>query len=38
MIERERASWLYTVFPPIAMALIKHPDVRDDATARACAG
>jgi acyl-CoA synthetase (AMP-forming)/AMP-acid ligase II len=25
MIERERATWLYSVFPPIAMGLIKHP-------------
>jgi acyl-CoA synthetase (AMP-forming)/AMP-acid ligase II len=25
VIERERATWLYTVFPPIAMALVKHP-------------
>jgi fatty-acyl-CoA synthase len=24
-IERERATWLYSVFPPIAMALIKDP-------------
>jgi fatty-acyl-CoA synthase len=25
MIEAERASWLYTVFPPITMGLITHP-------------
>jgi acyl-CoA synthetase (AMP-forming)/AMP-acid ligase II len=25
-IERERATWLYSVFPPIVMALIKHPE------------
>jgi fatty-acyl-CoA synthase len=24
-IEQERATWLYSVFPPITMALIKHP-------------
>jgi fatty-acyl-CoA synthase len=29
VIERERASWLYTVFPPIAMALVKHPAFAD---------
>jgi fatty-acyl-CoA synthase len=26
MIEQERATWLHTVFPPIAMGLIKHPN------------
>jgi fatty-acyl-CoA synthase len=26
-IEKERASWLYSVFPPISMALIRHPDL-----------
>jgi fatty-acyl-CoA synthase len=25
MIEAERATWLYTVFPPITMGLITHP-------------
>ena len=25
-IEQERATWLYSVFPPIVMALIRHPD------------
>jgi acyl-CoA synthetase (AMP-forming)/AMP-acid ligase II len=25
MVERERATWLQTVFPPIAMGLVKHP-------------
>jgi acyl-CoA synthetase (AMP-forming)/AMP-acid ligase II len=25
LIEGERATWLYTVFPPIAMGLVKHP-------------
>jgi fatty-acyl-CoA synthase len=25
LIERERASWIYSVFPPIAMGLVKHP-------------
>jgi len=25
-MESERATWLYTVFPPIAMGLVKHPD------------
>jgi fatty-acyl-CoA synthase len=24
-IERERATWIYSVFPPITMGLIKHP-------------
>jgi fatty-acyl-CoA synthase len=35
-IERERATWLYTVFPPIVMALIRHPDFssRDLASVR----
>jgi acyl-CoA synthetase (AMP-forming)/AMP-acid ligase II len=28
-IEKERATWLYTVFPPIAMALIRHPDMAE---------
>jgi acyl-CoA synthetase (AMP-forming)/AMP-acid ligase II len=27
-IEEERATWLYSVFPPIVMGLIKHPDFR----------
>jgi fatty-acyl-CoA synthase len=26
-IEKERATWLYSVFPPITMALIRHPDM-----------
>jgi acyl-CoA synthetase (AMP-forming)/AMP-acid ligase II len=25
LIERERATWLYTIFPPITMQLIQHP-------------
>jgi acyl-CoA synthetase (AMP-forming)/AMP-acid ligase II len=25
MIERERATWIYTMFPPVTMELIKHP-------------
>ena len=25
-IEQERATWLYSVFPPIVMALIRHPE------------
>ena len=25
-MESERATWLYSVFPPIVMGLIKHPD------------
>jgi fatty-acyl-CoA synthase len=25
-MEAERATWLYSVFPPIAMGLVKHPD------------
>jgi acyl-CoA synthetase (AMP-forming)/AMP-acid ligase II len=25
MIERDRATWLYTIFPPITMALVKDP-------------
>jgi fatty-acyl-CoA synthase/long-chain acyl-CoA synthetase len=29
MIEAERASWLYTVFPPITMGLITHPTFGD---------
>jgi acyl-CoA synthetase (AMP-forming)/AMP-acid ligase II len=28
-IERERATWLYSVFPPIIMALIKDPSFPD---------
>jgi acyl-CoA synthetase (AMP-forming)/AMP-acid ligase II len=27
-IERERATWLYSVFPPITMALVTHPSFR----------
>ena len=35
-MESERATWLYTVFPPIAMGLVKHPDFgsRDLSTVR----
>ncbi len=29
MIEAERATWLYTVFPPITMGLITHPSFGD---------
>ena len=28
-IESEGATWLYTVFPPIAMGLIRHPEFAD---------
>lgn len=29
LIARERASWLYTVFPPIIMGLVRHPRFAD---------